>query len=368
MTTTQRSLVDLFLEIARIEGLSGAENDVADFVTRFLERLGLTVEREEPVEGGRCGNVVCRVAGGGARVLGAHLDTARSTAALSPIVGDDRITSDGTTVLGVDNRVGVAVLLHVAERVVRESLPTPGFTLAFTVREETDLAGSTTLALDDAWREAFVFDSSLRPGAFIRAAYGARFFRAAIRGRPAHAGLAPETGIDAIGVAARAVAALRTGRVGNDTTCNVGLIRGGSSVNTVPEHVELEGEVRSSTREGVDAHLSEVHGVFEREANAAGARLEWEARWDFEPFTLPEDSPICVAASQAIARGGLTPTSVVSTGGSDASVYNARGLSAVNLGIGAQNPHANEEFVLLEDLEAAARIALGLVAREGSSG
>ncbi|NJN63679.1 MAG: M20/M25/M40 family metallo-hydrolase [Acidobacteria bacterium] len=182
-----------------------------------------------------------------------------------------------------------------------------------------------------------------------------------MRGRSAHAGIAPEKGIDAIRVLACIVASLELGRYDAETTANIGVIRGGSSVNTVPEHAVAEGEVRSMRRETVGELLDHFVRVAVREAEVASALVSVRAAWDFEPFALPIDHLVCQRAEYALRRIGLDPRPTASAGGSDANSFNARGLPAVNFGVGAQNPHANDEFVLIEDLEKGADLALALV-------
>jgi tripeptide aminopeptidase len=366
MPTAERGrerLVQRFLEMAAIEGLSGREGAVAATVKRLLSRFGFEVEEEAAPPGGFQGNLICRVAGGGDTVLACHLDTARSTAGLVPVVHEDRLTSDGTTVLGVDNRAGVAILLDLAESVARGEVETGPFTLVFTVREETDLAGSRRLGLDPRWRQAYVFDSSLRPGKYIHGSYGAKRFDVWIEGRAAHAGIAPERGVDAIRIAARAIDGMSLGRLDAETTANIGRIEGGGAINTVPDEVRFEGEVRALTESRVDEIIGEIAGRCEQAASELGGTARLESAWDFHPFELDRTSRACRRLEDACRRVGLEPEPVFSSGGSDANWLNARGLPTVNVGIGAQNPHSNDELILLEDLEAAARIATALVQR-----
>lgn len=364
-------LIELFSDLVRIDGVSGRERPVADYARGVLERLGLRVEEDRAgggsaaaaAEGAVTGNLLCPVAGGGDLAVVAHLDTVLPTAGLEPVVGTGRITGRGAPILGADNRAGVAAILWAVERLVAAGEP-PAFTAAFTIREETDLAGARGIGLPDLVAMAVVFDSSLRPGHFIRRAYGARRFRAEVRGRAAHAAIAPEKGVHAIQAAARALAELPSGRVGRDTTVNAGLVRGGAAVNVVPDRCVVEGEIRSLSRAEVDRWTAGVESSFRRTADASGAGLAFEAEWEFEPYELPEDAPVCRRVAAALERLGYEPRAATSPGGSDANALNARGLPAVNVGIGAQNPHAEDEFILLEDLTAAGALALE-VARGG---
>lgn len=367
---TDPRLLELFLDLVRIDAVSGRERPAADYVRGVLGGLGLTVEegalKDEAGEPGEAasGNLVCPVAGGGEVAVVAHLDTVLSTAGLDPLVENGRVSARGAPILGADNRAGVAAILRAVERLVEGGSPPP-FTAAFTVREETDLAGARSLVLPESVKMVVVFDSSLAPGSFIRRAFGARWFRVEVTGRAAHAALAPERGVHAVQVAARALADLPMGRVESDTTLNVGRMSGGTALNVVPEVCVVEGEIRSLRRERVDSWLAAVDGVFRRSADAAGAEVEVTSAWEFEPFELPEDAAVCRRIAAAMHRQGLVPRAETSPGGSDANALNARGIPAVNVGIGAQNPHSRDELILLEDLETVADLVAEVATGEG---
>ncbi len=356
-------LLDIFLEIAAIEGLSGNEKAIADYVKTFLACLDLAVYEDDAhrLNNGNSGNLLCRVGSGGEFVLLSHLDTARSTGNLKPVITEDRICSDGTTILGADNRAGVAVLLYVIEHALKNRLPINDFTLAFTVCEESTMIGSRNLSLNGAIRMGFVFDSALRPGKFIYRSFGARGFNVRITGKASHSGIAPENGISAIAVAARAIGRLPLGRVDEETTANVGKIEGGSAVNVIPEKALLAGEVRSLELDKVESLIGTIHREFQAAANSFGAALEFESQWDFKPYRITPEMEVYRRIETALRKCGLTPQPSISAGGSDANSLNARGIPAVNIGIGAQNPHSNDEFILIEDLHKSAQIALELI-------
>ncbi len=357
-------LVEIFLEVARIEGTSGNERAIADHVTRFLSGLGMSVREDETarVTGGNCGNLVCRAGDGGDMALMSHLDTARPSGASRPVLHADRITSDGTTVLGVDDRAGVAMLLYGAEQALRHGRGRRDFTLGFSVCEETTLDGSKHIAYDPRVKMVVLFDSSQRPGNFICRSYGCQTLTATVHGRASHSGIAPERGVSAIAVAAKAIAGLPLGRIDEETTANVGTIRGGTALNVVPEETTIEAEVRSVRPARVDEIVAVFRRCFEDEAARAGARLDFRSQWDFEPYTVDETTELYRRLDRALRAVGLTPAPQVSAGGSDANSLNARGLPTINIGIGAQNPHGNDEFILLEDLAAGGAIAVALLA------
>jgi tripeptide aminopeptidase len=359
-------LIEIFLHIIRINALSQQEKPVADFISNFLTGLGYLVEYDDSAKftNSNSGNVICKVGNGGDFVLTAHMDTARPTENVRPIIKDDRIVSSGDTVLGVDNREGVAVLLYTLERIAKEKIPVKDFTVAFTTCEETTLFGSKHLGLNGNIKKGFVFDSGYRPGNFIYSACGAIGFNLKVIGKASHSGIAPEQGINSLLVSAKAINKLPLGRIDEETTMNIGTLKSGSAVNVIPELTEMIGEVRSFNSEKAENHFNLLVKTFEDEAKSVNAKIEYDYFWDFKPYTINENSDVYKEIVRVIKNVGLNPTPKISLGGSDANSLNAKGIEAVNIGIGAQNPHSNDEFVLIEDLIKTAEIALELVKKD----
>lgn len=356
-----RRLVELFLELARLDGQSGREAPVAKFVLEFLRKLGLPARQEDPAAGSNTGNVICQVGGGGELVLLTHMDTARNTSRTMQVVAADRITSDGKGQLGADNRAGMAAILYAVERAMNTSSPVRPFTIAFTTQEETGLTGGQSLALPAAVKFGFVLDSSMDPGNYAISSPGAAVFEAEVQGRASHAGIAPEKGVCAIRIAARAISSLEFGRHDEETTSNIGTMTGGQATNVVPPSALLKGEVRSLDPAKVEPRLQAIKAAFEREAAAAGGAVKFSWKWEFQPYRHAAGSLVCQAAEAALRGAALTPAGVPSHGGSDANTLNAKGIAAVNFGIGARNPHADDEYILLEHLTKSSDIVWQLI-------
>jgi tripeptide aminopeptidase len=356
-------LIELFIQLAKIDALSGNEKPVADFIKTFLSDLGYKVEEDDAKAktGSNTGNLICKVGSGGDYVLLSHMDTARPTIDVKPIIQDDKIISSGDTVLGVDNRAGVSVLLYTLEKIAKEKIPVKDFTVAFTTCEETTLYGSQNLGVNGGIKKGFIFDSGYRPGNFIYSACGAMGFKMKIIGKASHSGIAPEKGINAMHIAAKAISKLPLGRIDEETTMNIGILSSGSAVNVIPELAELEGEVRSFDLKKAESYFNLLSTTFKNEVESAGAKMELNYFWDFMPYTIPENSEVYNEIVRALRAVGLTPTPKISLGGSDANSLNGRGIQSINLGIGAQNPHANDEFIYIEDLVKSAELALELV-------
>ena len=358
-----RRLQDIFLELVQIDGSSGEEKEVKEYIAAFLSELGLESSEDQAHQSvnGNSGNLICKIGDGGDFVLLSHMDTARPTKELKPVIHSDRISSSGNTILGADNRAGIAAILYNIEKIRRNRLERKDFTIAFTIREEVDLHGSQHLQLDDRIRMGFVLDSSYRPGKFIYQTYGAQGFEIRVIGKPAHSGISPEKGVSSIQAAATAIAALKLGRIDEETTANIGKIKGGNAVNVIPAETVLIGESRSLKPGKVEAYVADVKREFEKTCRNYGAQLEFKSEWHFKPYHVSQDSLTYRKIYDAISNVSLDPEPVISAGGSDANSLNAKGIPSVNIGIGAQNPHADEEFILLEDLQKTADIAYELI-------
>ena len=362
-------LVDLFLEAVAIDAVSLHEAPVVRFIREKLSGLPVRIVQDGtgPVAGGETGNIFCIPPtfdpARPAVALLAHMDTPRSTAKVRPVLSESRISSDGTTTLGVDNRAGVSVLLHVLSEHVRKGL-SGNFIVVFTFGEEIGMYGSKHVDLQPYnVKMCFVFDCSKRPGTFIQSAVGSSLYTAVFHGKSSHAGVAPEKGVNAIQIAARALGALAVGRLSPTMTANIGMIAGGEATNVVPDRCRVDGEVREFNQRSIDEYLAEVEEKFSRVATDNGGSLTFESQIDFPPFVLDPDSEAFRTMTETLASVGLSPNPIQYLGGSDANMLNAKGIPAINIGIGAQNPHGNDEFILLEDLAKTVEIAEALIAR-----
>lgn len=359
----ENKLIELFLDIAKIDALSGKEKPLADYIKSFLARYQYKVFEDDSnkYSNSNSGNLICKIGDGGDFILLSHMDTARTTKNVKPVLLSDRITSSGDTVLGVDNRVGIAAILYTIEKLHEQRINHKDFTVAFTTCEETTLLGSKNLELNGSIKVGFVLDSATRPGTFISSASGAMGFEVKIIGKATHSALDPEKGINAIEVAAKAISKIKQGRIDADTTVNLGTIKGGSATNVIPDQVEVNGEVRSFNTNKIKKIVEDIENCFETEAEKLSAKVIFKSDWDFMPYTVLIEDDVFLKTSDVLKKVGLDPKPVTSLSGSDANSLNGMGIKAVNLGIGAQNPHSNDEFILLEDLYKTAEIVLELV-------
>jgi tripeptide aminopeptidase len=357
-------LTNTFLELVRIDSPSGHEEAIARDLMARLKALGLAVTRDAT------GNLITRLDGTGEGkidaplLLSAHMDTVGADTGIQPVIKDGVIRSDGTTILGGDDKSGVAAILEMLTVLTEEELAHPPLEVAFTVSEEVGLVGSKALDMGQLCaREGIVLDAGGAVGTVVVSApYQDKLF-ATVHGRAAHAGTEPERGINAIRVAAEAVAAMPLGRIDEETTANVGVIRGGVATNIVPHKVELHCEARSRDEAKLVAQMQAMRAALEEAAARHEAKVDLQQERSYDGFKLSPETPIVKRAVAAIEAMGLTPLLLPSGGGSDANIFAAQGIATINLSTGMAEVHTVNEHIAVEDMTLSAQLLLRIVTR-----
>ena len=365
----RRRLNDTFARLCSIASPFGCERACAEAVARELGGMGLSVEEDGAAaeSGAQCGNLLARVPGRGDRtiLLCAHLDTVPEPGQIEPVLDDGTWVSAGDTILGADNKAAVAVILEVARRCAIEGAPV-GLELLFTVSEENALAGAKALdvaTLRSDW--GYVFDHASPIGEIIVASPTYYRFDADFRGAAAHAGIRPEDGRSAIQAAARAIGAMRLGRIDDETTANVGTIQGGQSggTNIVPERCRIVGEARSLDPARAEATVAELIACVHDAANTPHCACDVDVTTSrlFDGYRHKTGAPSVLAAEQALAACGHTATRRSTGGGSDANVLTNAGLLCTNLANGTQYNHESRERVSVDALEGMLDVSFALL-------
>jgi tripeptide aminopeptidase len=362
-------LVDLFLELCAIPSPSGRERIVADRVGVFLTDLGLDWDEDDAGTrlDGDTGNIYCRIPatnGSGTPIFFcAHTDTVPPETAIEPVVGEDGVVRNAAgTILGSDNKAAVVVLLEAARRILDEGKQHSGIELLFTAQEEVSLRGADAFDHTRLVAElGYVYDQGAPIGEIVLGSPHGRLLDFRFHGRAAHAGMAPEDGRSAVAAAARAIADFRLGRIDEETSANVGVITGGTARNVVPEWCSFTAEVRSHDERKAVELVREMLETAAFAASLGECEVESEVRPSFPGYRLrASDAPVALAAT-ALRAAGFEPTYALSGGGADANVFNARGLSCVNLANGMMEIHTPDEHIATRDLDAMVEVTLALV-------
>ena len=365
----RRRLNDTFARLCAIPSPFGHERACAEAVARELRTMGIDVEEDGVAAeaGAECGNLLARIPGRGERtiLLCSHLDTVPEDGTIEPVVVDGGWESAGDTILGADNKAAVAVMLEVARRCAIEGSPV-NIELLFTVCEEVGLAGAQAFdvkTLQADW--GYVFDHASPIGEIVVASPTHYRFHADFRGKAAHAGLRPEDGRSAIEAAARAVAAMRLGRIDAETTANVARIDGGQSggTNIVAEHCRIVGETRSLDAAKAEAMIAELIEHIHDAANTPRCSCDVDITTErlFDGYRHAANAPAVLAAERALIACGYKPVRRDTGGGSDANAFESNGLHCTNLANGTEYNHEHRERVSIAALEGMLDVAFELL-------
>jgi len=362
-------LLETFLELVRIDSPSGKEAEVAAYCAERLSRLGFDVrfDATQSVTGSNTGNLIASHSGtgrGSKLVLSAHMDCVQPCIGVEPVVLDGIISSAGETILGGDDKAGIAVILEGLERLVESSETFGPIDVVFTVSEETGLTGAKALAVGDVEGDlCLVFDAAGEPGGIVVAAPTHYTFTARFLGQAAHAGVEPEQGSSAIVMASRAICVMPHGRLDEATTANIGTIEGGVATNVVAAEALLSGECRSLERSRVDQVRDGMDAVMHDAAREGGGSVEVAWTIEYEGFRFSEDDPILTLLEDAMLDIDLTPFRFETGGGSDGSILYAAGVPTLVLSSGLRNVHSTDESVSVEDLESLTKLVCAVAAR-----
>lgn len=353
----QDRVLATFLDLVRLDGPSGSEGPVAQEVIVRLKTLGCAVEQDAT------GNVIARLDGQGEPLLlNAHLDCVQPCLGIRPIVDGDVVRTDGSTILGADDRAGVAAILEAVTSLREDGAAHPPLEIVFTVQEEMGLFGAKGLdcrRLQAKW--GLALDSHGPIGTCIVSAPYHNVITAIILGRAAHSGVEPEKGISAIQVAAWAIAHTNLGRIDAETTANIGTIHGGTARNIVPERVELLGEARSRNEEKLERQTAAMVQSLNEAAARYGAKVEIGVTRAYNGFTLKETDPMVARLMAAANSLGIKPLLEATGGGSDANIFYAHGIAALNLSAGYEDVHTTKEHIRVSELVRSASLVEAIV-------
>lgn len=366
----KRRLVRTFKRLVRIDSPSLKEGRVVKYLKKELKALGLRPYLTGRVKNGEVGNLVVDLPGRGVKkpriLINAHLDTVGPSRNIRPIEKGGYIVSDGTTILGADNKAGVSVILEIIRVLIEEKMSRPPLRVVFTVAEEIGLFGAKALPARVLSADFGVTMDGGDIDGIIYKAPSQYNITAIIHGKAAHAGIHPEKGINAIKVASVAIAKMKFGRIDKETTSNIGVIKGGKATNIIPDEVEVKGEARSHDFKKLKKEIEHMEKVFFKTCAKYRARLKLKVELCYRAFEVKKSERALRMAAAAVRKAGLRPDIRQTGGGSDANIFNEAGVPTVIMGAGADRVHTTSERVAVNDMVKSAEIVLNLL-REAHS-
>ena len=356
-------LVQSFLELVAIDSPSGDEDAIAAELEHRLQALGLDCAQDAH------GNVLASRPGLGEPILlSAHMDTVEPGRGIKPILdGDDIIRTDGSTILGADNKAGCAVILEVIQSAIEDGVQARPIEVAISRGEEIGLVGAQNMDYSRITAKvAIVIDSGGPPASVQGQAPYHYTYTVEVNGRAAHAGVEPEKGVPAITIAAEAVLGLPQGRMDFETTGNVGTIHGGLVRNAVPESCVIEGEMRSMEFEKVESlvarakdHLTEV------QQRHPDAKLNSRFHLGYPGYKLEPGDPAADLLFGVLRDLGMEPDPHPVGGGTDGNVFRGHGIASVVIGRGGYNQHTKDEYLVIPEMLDCARVVEAIVRTQG---
>ncbi len=380
----KRKLIDTFMELVTIDSESGHEKEIAKHIANRLEKLGFTVtfDKANKKFGGEIGNIIAKKPGKRPRkrdpfytepfLLNAHMDTVSPGCDVRPKLRDDIITSSGPTILGADDKAGIAAILHVLEVIKKKKLHHPPLEVVFTVSEEKGLAGSGQLDFTqfEAKRGLCLDGSHL--GSFVLSAPYKAVLDVEVGGYSAHAAN-PQRGVNAIQVAAQAVSKMHLGLVDDETTCNIGTFEAVNQINVIPDKARLQLEIRSRDEGKLISQIDHINRCFRDGASSFVARRpEGEKRPSvsattkrmYDGYHIDSDDPFVQEVVKATEELDIDPILADGMGGTDANHFMANGIKVLIMGVGIHEAHTTREWISTYELFKAARLLLRIVTRK----
>ena len=365
----QERLLNEFLELVQIDSETKEEAEIAKVLTKKFSDLGVEVFEDDTMgeTGHGAGNLICTLKGNKEGVdtiyFTSHMDTVVPAKGVKPTLKEDGyIYSDGTTILGADDKAGLATMLE-SVRVLKENNISHGdIQFIITVGEESGLVGAK--ALDSSLVKAkygFALDSDGKVGNIIVAAPTQAKVKATIYGKTAHAGVAPEKGVSAITIAAKAISKMPLGRIDEETTANIGRFEGGKATNIVCEQADILAEARSLVPEKMEAQVEKMKAAFTSVAEEMGGKAEVEVQVMYPGFKFKDGDEVVEVAKRAAKKIGRPSELLTSGGGSDANVIAGFGVPTVNLAVGYEEIHTKSERMPVEELNKLSEMVVAII-------
>jgi len=341
-------MINQFMELVKIDSESGNEEKMIDYLLEEFTKIGANAEKDS------YGNLIAKLPAKGCEnkdpiLLSCHADTVKPGVGIEPVIVDGVIRSKGDTILGADDKAGIAEMLEA----LRIAEIRPPVEVAISRQEEVGLLGVKNLDYRKLTaKKGFLLDNDTLDTIVIS---GPSYFiiDVTVKGRAAHAGMEPEKGINAIQAASYAISKLKLGRIDNETTANVGIINGGMVRNGVPESVTFLAECRSLNHSKAEALADEMKKIILNEVEVYGARAEVKVENMCKAVKISDKSWVVETSKKALKKAGIDATTTFITGFTDASIYNNHGIEMSVVGIGARLEHSTDEHIYIDDMKKA---------------
>jgi tripeptide aminopeptidase len=367
----EKRIEDYFISLVKIDSESKNEKEIAQKLRADLEALGAVVSFDNALNnfGGNCGNLYAFLAGSVKKepiLLCAHMDTVQPGNGVNPSIVDGAIITDGTTILGADDKSGIAEIIWAIKELKEQNIEHAPIEILFTVCEEIGLLGAKFADYSKLSSKIGYALDSHQVGGLTIGAPSQNSISFTVHGLEAHAGVEPEKGVSAIQIAAEAISQMKLGRIDDETTCNIGTISGGKSSNIIPNQVKMKAEVRSHNHDKLNFVTNEMVSVLEKTAQKYKlgnfqAKVVTKVIKEYNNFQLQQSEEPIQLAKKASEKLGIEHFCDIGGGGSDANIFNENGRRVAIAGTGMSGYHTVNETIKIKDLEVGAAWVLEVI-------
>ena len=353
-----KRLIETFCDFVRIPSESPDDKEFISYMEGLLKKEGAQTQKDD------FGNLLARFEAKNSNktepvLFCCHADTVKPGIGIEPVVDWDKglIRSKGETILGADDKAGIAEVLEMIRTVSKR----PPIEFLVVRCEEISPGGAENLDFSMLKSKiGYVLDMDA-PEEVVIGGPTYLVLKIKYKGKSSHAGVSPEKGISAIQAACLAISKLQLGRIDEGSTANVGIIKGGQNMNSIPEDVEISAECRSLDHENANSICQNMAKIFQDAANSTGAKVSIDVSCSLEAYSIPKDAEVVKLAAKAIEKNGLKADIKAIAGGTDATPLNHEGIQTAVLGIGAHQMHSTDEFAVIDEMFASTKIISSIV-------
>ncbi len=376
MQINDERLAEIFTKLCQIDSPSTKEKPVADYLIKIFSDLGGDVSEDDSASktGSDCGNLLVRFPGNVLELepvfFNCHMDTVQPGIGVKVLRKGNIFTSAGDTILGADDKSGIAVFIEVMQLMKENNIAYGPVEFLFTTCEEVGLRGAKSFDFNRLQSKIGYALDSTGTDKVIIGAPAANRLSIEIDGVSAHAGLNPELGISAIQIASKAISELHLGRLDHESTANIGLISGGTATNIIPDKVIVHGEVRSHSQDKLCSFTESIEETFNQvvddftdlssETNGKPT-VKFSVAEEYPVMSVSLDDNVIKRIESAAFLLDRQLDYISAGGGSDANIFNSHGLATAIIGTGMAKVHSTEETIDLQDMVRTAELVLAII-------
>ncbi len=333
-----KRIVETFITLVKIDSPTGYETGMANFLVNYFTKRNLRVEKDA------FHNVFVKVPGMGKPIfLSAHMDTVEPGKGITPQIKNGNIISDGTTIVGADNKSTIAVFLELLERLREEKISHRPIELLFTVKEEAGTFGAKQFDFTKLEAtEGIISDVSIPVGQIITSSPAYLGFDIDITGKAHHASHAAfdEKAHNLFLVLHTVLSQIPVGKLDEQTICNIGVIQAGTVRNTIPGNAKLHGEIRSFDKTLIMKYFKNILAICKKTCQTYNLKLENTYTMENDAYVFSEDDLFLQKIAKVFSVQHIKSTYMKRWSCSDANIFNTKGLQVVNIGDGTEKTHS----------------------------